>query len=394
MTIVLLGLLRLRGKESLTLSWRSKKLEWRRELFLNSTLALLLIEPIRQLYSSTYGYNLGYTFIVSLLLLVAVLLFSLLYDQRTSNDRLIVKSFLRLYRLYFYYIISATAFILLLATLKFISIHNWPLSTWFGTDFTDRMSNPLPGSEYAYYAQPFKLLVVMPNYIKVPIGPNSFGSFCGLSYEPHINMFFITPMFFLELDRINRLLERILLIFLFSLSMLSAMSVTNVIITFVLFILFNIIKLRGLGFLAFVSAMLFLFITINTLDIELFYKLFNKFDLSDGQNSGAVSIGYIDYILSPKNILGDGLFVVPDYRVNFLYWDIGIIYALFFLMLYVFLLSKIVEMLKNKHIGTGMALLYVLLHSLKFPMHTILYPFFWFWIIIGLYPINRLNVFR
>lgn len=394
MTIVLLWLLLLRRKGSLTLSWRSEKLEWRREWLVYSTLLLLLFEPIRQLYRGTYGYNIGYTLIVSLLLLVAVLLFALVYDQRTHKDRLIVESFIRLYRLYFYYIISATAVVLLMATFNLINVHDWPLSSWFSTDFTNRISNPLQGSEFDYYTQPLKLIVIMANYIKVPIGPNSFGSFCGLSYEPHINMFFITPMFFLELDRIKELLKRILLIFLFSLTILGSMSLTNIIITLVLFILFNLIKLNGLRRFAFVIATLFLFITISNLNLEMFYKLLNKIDLSDSQNSGAVSVGYIDYILSPKNILGDGLFVVPDYRVNFSYWNIGIIYSLYFVFLYFFLISKIIKILKNHRIGIGLALLYVLLHSLKFPMHTILYPFFWFWIIIGFYPMNKLNVFR
>lgn len=214
---------------------------------------------------------------------------------------------------------------------------------------------------------------------------SEFGTLTSLFHEPHISTLFITPGVFIynhiNIKNINRYWVNIAYIFFMFLS-LSATNFTVFLFILIIYIFFELrfMKLRNI-------IMLFLFLIITIMLI--FYSLsflneyglefvLNKFD--DSNRSRLATQSSLEYLLSPSEVWGSGILSYPINKYN----DIGFVN---FSIYFVFFISSVIgcfRLIINKNtILIGLAILYFLLHSLKFGNAVLVFPIIIFMIYIG-----------
>ena len=97
------------------------------------------------------------------------------------------------------------------------------------------------------------------------------------------------------------------------------------------------------------------------------------------------SQGYLKNIFSPNELIGDGHLVIPEENF-FLDSRNGLFETVYFFLFYFLFIYAFFKFLKSnsdlKYFS--FAILYVMLHSLKFPYHIINYPYVFFIIYISL----------
>ena len=232
------------------------------------------------------------------------------------------------------YIVYAAIFVFVLIMIGGINASEWDLPSFYGEDFTNRLDK---GFDHyigdSYYKNPLGITVLMPNYVKLDTPLGAFGSFCGLSYEPHIGAFFAAPAFFMAPLFIKKKRNRILHYITFFLYFILAASTTNL-LSFAAVLgvmLIHSFFRKPIGLIAGLFVVFVIFIINQDLILSILEPILNliekKTQIDSHTDSAGVSAGYIDYILFPKDLIGDGLFIVPDYRVNFIHWDIGYLYS-------------------------------------------------------------------
>jgi hypothetical protein len=284
------------------------------------------------------------------------------------------------------FIVISSCIIYIFINFEVIDYTIWTAPDWFGSEFSNRQNDSLIGLEN-YYFTPYYISVILPNYSKFGESFGLIGKFSGLSYEPHIATYFITPVFFfLSLVKFKYplILKSFYLLF-----FILCFSVTNISIL----LLFLVLMFAKSLFLSDNSKYIMLFGVIILTTIFIF--IFNNNDLNivfeyiksrvfDNNDSKSTSQSFINYILSPKDIIGNGMIVPPvteDYDYsgknrNLAFDNIGYIGSFLFFLYYVIItfFTFRVFFSRWKYSNLSLGLLYFILHSLKFPFHTIGYP--------------------
>ncbi len=292
-----------------------------------------------------------------------------------------LKMMLKPYVYFAIFIVVTGVVIYLLASLKIVDIEGYAIPSIYGYEYTKEID---PSSEFfigeSYLLTPYYITILSTDS---RIGPFLPYVLTGMSYEPHISCFFVLPSFFLlrlffKNTRLYVLMAFYVIFLLFSLSVTAILTFTMVVV--ISFLLrANTKKFLIAGSLFVVATVIF----VNSELFELLREFFNyKINVSD---SKSVSANFIDKILSPNEIVGDGVLTVPDNQ--FVTDRSGLYESLYFLFYYAFIIYAIVKLILRKNDFSsliGFALMYLFIHSIKFPYHQLNYPFTFFLVFIGL----------
>lgn len=330
---------------------------------------LYLFELLRYIYlpgRSIIGIYVSFITIISFVIFVSI--------NITENPSFLKKS-VRLYWIFNYIIAMIACVTFILLAVNIIQIDNWTLPNYFSENF--KIKNQLQGIEV--YSVPFHLTVIMKEYIK-PLGfISEFGSFSGLSYEPHLATFFMTPAFLMTFNYYDFTIKNAIYFLPFIVFFLLAYSLTNIIglvFVFLFYLLFfginrNKVKIILLLLVSFCISIIYFYADI----VDLYYLYTSYSSTKIESRSGDETIYFVRYILSPETLMGYGVFNIPTNQNNYFYSDIGLLSSLLLVVFYLtFFIKTIQNYVSNNKIKTLIGI-YFLIHSIKFPMHVVLYPY-------------------
>jgi len=292
-------------------------------------------------------------------------------------------SLMKIYVVFCCFIVLSSVMVFILAWMKVIDPHAYPMPENLSANVNSNTRDL--GTQYFF---PWHLTVVTSDDRGLPFF-SSFGVFCGLSHEPHIATYLVTPAFFFmfALDWSKK--TKYILAAFFIFFMLMATSTTNLIaFAFVLMLLIIInIKNRHDTILN----ILFLGLIVSFLSLAFINDwgvtaIQTKLDTSSG-TSLDYSKNFLSHMVSPKGFWGDGAFNVPF--PNSGVKDIGILFCVLCIGFYVLLLIGAIRLLFSsarvvKLMGAGS--FYFLLHTLKVVQLSLIYPytiFIMFYMLIG-----------
>ena len=204
--------------------------------------------------------------------------------------------------------------------------------------------------------------VIMKDYVKPIFVLENIGTYCGISYEPHLYGFMITPAIFLlsRGPKGNRwlLAGAITLILAFSLTNLFAF-------------LTSIFLIRGKKILKFIifSGLVSAYYVFSRYiaPILAWYEAKSTSRSADDISDTA------QFFLEVKTIFGGGLWAYLDSSPN----DIGLITVFMILYAVLYLFFKSVTRFKLNGAGPAI-MMYLLIHSSKFPVNVFYLPFLFF----------------
>lgn len=208
----------------------------------------------------------------------------------------------------------------------------------------------------------FSLVLTKTSKLLLGFDLNKFGDFCGLSYEASLGLLFSSVGYFFSIDYFRR---NWIFFLVFLGHVILGFSFTNIVSLGLVFCAYFILKYNNRWTKFFV---ILLIILIFPYVIEIFsnlsiieYKLNSR---SYDDSSSSV------FSLFSGGFLGEGIFT-QNYRPGIL--------TSFLLLIYYFIICRlIIKAIKLNKIGTGLGLLYMVLHSLKFPFIFLQLPFsFW-----------------
>ncbi len=235
---------------------------------------------------------------------------------------------------------------------------------------------------------PGYLSVLRPNdAVRVAFLTN-YGLFCGYSHEPHVVAYICMPGLFLIVNKLadsrkyNKPIFFALLFLLYVLFLLLTMSATSFICTIVSFMVFLLFMFRNTHKIKYIL----LFITIVVIVVistafilDNFAFVFDKLIANEGSKS--YSQDRLSYAISPHNIFGSSIYT------SSIDGDIGFFPALFNLAFYISFAVLIVRLLRIKHssltFSVGMALFYMICHSMKIILLVYRYQYVVFFIFLG-----------
>ncbi len=212
----------------------------------------------------------------------------------------------------------------------------------------------------------------------------------GWSYEPHIAAYFLTPSIFFVHLFFKSNSARYLVYFLFLIFLLGAGSLTNYITSSLVLLIWLILSKRlfSLNYLIFFFFLfLFLIFYISFSDTSFLYdvlkptlNLIDKKIINPTGISMQVSQFYWENLLRAKEFYGTGILYVPDITESEEI-DVGLITIITLFIFYTcsFLLCLRGLFYKDERFFCSLALLYVIIHSFKFPLMAFIYPY-WFFI--------------
>lgn len=198
------------------------------------------------------------------------------------------------------------------------------------------------------------------------LGLNRFGDFCGLSYEASLGLLFSSVGFFFSMDhfKTNRIFSSVFLL-VFLGHVLLGLSLTNVLSLGIVFCLYMFIKFNKWWSKIFLILVIILIITYA-------YEIFSNLSIVDYKLN---SRSYEDssssiFALFSGGILGEGIFTQN--------YNPGILTSALFLVYYFMIYRLIIKSISIKKYGTALGLIYMVIHSLKFPFIFLQLPFaFW-----------------
>ena len=307
----------------------------------------------------------------------------------TSGFRTAHQNFLKIYVIWASFIVIASVSVFILTSLRIIDPTAYAMPTNISMNVNSN-ANEL-GTQYFF---PLHLTIVTSDNRGLPFFSN-YGVFCGLSHEPHIATYLVTPAFFL-LQALNwSKRSKMILAGFFIFFMLLATSTTNLIAVMVVAFVVMVINIKN-GHYAIVNiifllsvAFLFSFFTLNDLG---FAAVKAKIDTSSG-SSLDYSKNFLAHVVSPKEFWGDGAFNVPFPNAGVK--DIGVLFSILCIGFYILMLIASIKLLLHpvRIIKfTGVAAFYFLLHTLKVVQLSLIYPytiFIIFYVLIAFLAIKR-----
>lgn len=236
----------------------------------------------------------------------------------------------------------------------------------------------MPGATADIYSVPLFATVIFPDYLK-PFGfISEFGTFSGLSYEPHIAFFVLAPAYILTFsfyrNTIFTVITRHVPFILFFMLSFSVAGVVALTVTLFVYFILTIRKKTSLFIIITSMAITIIAYQLYFDVIEANYDIFEYFIEKFDSKSGEESVGFISHIMNPSSFWGYGVFNIPTYY-DMNYDDIGLLTTLLFALFYSGLCLLIVKCLLRRNMSCALVGVYFIVHSLKFPMHMILFNF-------------------
>ncbi len=344
-------------------------------------------------------FNTKYRAIVLILLYILLYVFYsdrfMLYKSKYNlEDALLM--FIKPYMYICILIVSLSVLAFIFTILGLINPSLSSIPYYFGYEFTSRAELSglfFKGSDELLFVGNF---VIFGNYTRL------FGNlfpyvFLGWSYEPHLSTFFITPSFFFLRYYFKNRSVYMTFVFLYIIFFIGSGSATNLIcilITAVFYLLFSKDRVRASTFLKF----FFLTLVLLLIFFYAFHFSFENFEfvinrVGSENRSKSTSLSFLSYIFTFDSFGGGGILRMPNFYVLETI-NIGFFGAIYFYTFYIVLFYRSFVLLVSQNrilMSIGLASLYFLMHSFKFPMHIINYPFsvmFIFLIFIAKVKIN------
>jgi len=306
-----------------------------------------------------------------------------------SGFRTAHQNFLKVYVIWASFIVLTSVAVFILTSLRIIDPTAYPMPMDISLNVSSN-ANEL-GTQYFF---PLHLTVVTSDNRGLPFFSN-YGVFCGLSHEPHIATYLITPAFFFlqALDWSKR--NKIILSAFFIFFMLLATSTTNLIAFMVVLFVLILINIKNghhtILNIIFLLTIIFLFSFFSLNDLG-FAAVKAKIDTSSG-SSLDYSKNFLTHVVSPKEFWGDGAFNVPFPNAGVK--DVGVLFSILCIGFYVLMLIASIRLVLSpiriiKFVGVGS--FYFLLHTLKVVQLSLIYPytiFIIFYMLIAFAAIKR-----
>lgn len=302
--------------------------------------------------------------------------------QIIEGQKKVIFSIVRIYVYFCLIIVGISDCVFFLWQLNLIDIFQNPIPANFSTFIDNNTEN-----YNASYFSPFNITIVSAEQRIANLA-----TFCGISYEPHIASYLVTPAMFLlhGLNRISKMRKAIFTVF-FVIFFIIASSATNIIalliLALILILRLLLVDKKIIFTLLLIISIAGLIILINFENMESIYVL-TKIAEGLGGASADYSRRFLVYVISPTTLWGDGVFNVPyPYaKVD----NIGLIFSLLVVSFYLlgFLASLKAIFQRDKLLClVGCAALYFFLHSLKIIQLIFIFPFiiFVFFILLKAY---------
>lgn len=342
-----------------------------------------IFEPIRSLYL------MGREPAFIMVNFINILVFFVFYIINLALDKEFYYKSLKVYWRFNYFIVIVAVIVFIALHLQLIHLNSWKLPSFFSEHFHIKLN--ILGATSELYSVPFYLTVILPQYLK-PFGFFSeFGTFSGLSYEPHIATFFMTPAFFLTYYYYKFNIKNFFIYYFpFFIFFMLTSSVTNFIglsLTglFILIFSINIKILKKILLSCIVIIVIGIFYWDTILEIWFLFEDLIKYKLNS--RSSEETNGFISYILSPKSIIGWGAFNIPTYFSDNKVDDIGLIGSILVIIFYIQILSISIINIINKNTIFSAIGIYIFIHSMKFPLNTWQLPYLLFILALISYPL-------
>lgn len=370
------------------LIWNSKIL-FINKIKINSTINLIIIILISIYLLEIPRYLIkgleGRSIILTLLNAFTFLSFSLtlntiyLKQRQKGNAKTALITLIKPYIYFSIFIASISVIVFFLAKLNFIDLFSNPAPSGLST-YMDNNAETL----HTRYFTPLFITIISAG----ARGTNFFmdtAIFSGISHEPHIATYLMTPALFMMYGiKTISVNKKIIFSAIFFVFFLIASSLTNLLVLVTIGVIYllklSLVNKRAISTLFIVSILVIVAMTTSFEALGL-NNILLKINNSGGSKD--YSLHFINYILTPATIWGDGVFNVPyPYaKVD----NIGFIFSVLIILFYAFgyLASAKAIFQSNKLLQfVGLATLYFFLHSLKIIQLIFIYPFTVFILVI------------
>ena len=316
--------------------------------------------------------------ILSWWLMTSVIYF--FYKNHPSDNVFIKNKFILAPYFYLCFLMGICAIIGVLIVMLFgLDLDAFKINSSFGYEFYGRQERNYE-NEYAglnEFFSPFgiTLFSISPRTFflgNIPIVLN------GWAYEPHLLSFFYAPSLFIARFYLNKRYQLFAYYFISFILLIGASSATfyvSISITLFLLTIISIVRnplaapLEILKYIILIISLLAVFFTFIP---DFFENIINFINYKFGADSisRGVSFLYWSQILNPSSIFGEGIMYVPDiFSIKGV--DFGVLGALAIISIYstmIFIIYKLIKMRSLMIQLYGLSLIYLLIHSFKFPL--------------------------
>lgn len=305
-----------------------------------------------------------------------------------------------LLRPYFYLslaIVSTSLVVGVLGLLDFINVGNYPIPAFLGYEFNNRIEE-LGVLSSGLYEISFPLnLAIVGNYSRILSAPFVL---LGWSYEPHVAALFLTPAIFFTPFIVKKKAHIYSVYAAFGLFLIFAGSLTNII---ALFICLFIVGFRY-SIPKFIAIALYILIPIVIVASTLsksepllfltgFFDLFDRKVINPSGSSFETTLFYWSYLYQSNVVFGDGFLRVPRLgEVSFVPGFFSAVNITIIYLGFVVLFAGLYRLRDRFSLQVAGAILYLIVHSLKFPNLIANYPFYTFWAVIGVFWLTKEGV--
>ena len=240
--------------------------------------------------------------------------------------------------------------------------------------------NPLTESNFALGKGDLDhgMLYSFPGYLSViNLGSRLFNLpvFCGLCHEPHVSCYFIMPSLFMLLSLNLKKTEKAIIIFLYLSALVLGFSATAFAVVgvcaFIHILYLAVIKGKIRAFALFLLSAVIIAFVLTPIVEEVWNNIFVSRVMSDDDSSKNISQDFINYIITPSDILGTGNIDEGRMLSYFARNQIGLVTSVLdvsFFFVFLYRCLWLVFRGNDKLHFIGLACIYFALHSLKIPM--------------------------
>lgn len=310
------------------------------------------------------------------LFLVQASFLYLLFNKYQRTGRL--ESITRVYIYISIYVVLSTVLCWLLLNTGVISVDNSVSYYIMNSDITQM------GSEYYF---PKHLSVILSSGTRLPL-LHTYGIPCGLSHEPHVSTFFVTPGLILAIGKLSDW-KKYLLIGVSVLFFLISISMTNF-VGLAIVLAYYVMKTNKKQLLVLIPMLAIIFVLAsNTPIFGEVSDFIQQKSFSENSGSGDYSYNHILYALQPNTIIGT-TFYSTSIAAN---EDVGAINSLINICFFVSFVACIFKCLlkaKGSQLLYVCAILYFLIHSAKTNTLNYTLPFTIYMVVITSIITNKL----
>jgi len=329
---------------------------------------IYIVETIKSLFLKT-----TYAFATPLLLFFvffSFLYFLLIifkdYSAYVGNEKALFE-ILNYYIIFSIYNVLIVVISFILLKMNLLSSHANNINNVFSA-----LSNNVSRNENYFF--PGFLYVLSTSAYGSRLSFQSFGVFCGLSFEPHLITYLVTPsLFFLSSRQFKKKFTLVLIISVYLLFLFLTVSATNlialaIIIPIVLIREIYISKGEKKVFLLVGILLIFIIGVLYFLTLAKNIGLYSFFISKWNDGSRQFSLSLLGQAIGARTLLGnDSFFSISGQFINYKL-DIGFISEVLnisFVAFFAYYVFKLILKIKKQYFYTGLGLLYFLIHSAK-----------------------------